>query len=68
MANTTKTGAFLVGKDNTTYWSANGQPNAEDTPSASETSVSEFLVEKYTGSLSRQDEIPRKPVAAMSYG
>lgn len=62
---TTK-GSFVIGKDNVTRWSAAGSvaPTQASTTSGSNT----FKCEVYTGALDRDDEVPRKPVAAMSYG
>ena len=71
MENTTK-GSYLVDSDGYTYWSPTGA-GAAASGSTNMTSSSEGegqlnIVEQFTGELTRNDSIPRKPVASMSYG
>ena len=61
---TTK-GSFLVNKQGFSYWSASG---ASPEASSAASSADPAAVQPYTGELSRDDIVPQKPVAAMSYG
>ena len=62
-------GAMLVDANGFSYWSPSGKPQggAGGSAGASE-AQGQPRVEQYTGTLNRDDEIPHKPVAAMSYG
>lgn len=62
---TTK-GTFLVDKQGFSYWSASGASTKESGSSNSASSPAE--IQPFTGELSRDDFVPQKPVAAMSYG
>ena len=60
-------GKFLVDENNRTYYSASGQGKQGGALEESKGGDS-HKVEKYSGTLDRDDYIPTKPVAAMSYG
>ena len=60
-----KKGRFLVDSNNCTYWSAAGANSSSQNEEVKDES---YKVEKYSGVLDREDYIPKKPVAAMSYG
>ena len=78
MENTTKcAGRFLVDSAGRSYWSASGKPDKSGGPPVSEevkapaqqeAPGSREGVGKYTGELLRDDPVPKKPVAAMSFG
>ena len=61
---TTK-GTFLVNKQGFSYWSASG---ASTQASGSSSSDAPAEIQQYTGELNRDDFVPQKPIAAMSYG
>ena len=61
--NTTK-GKFTVDENGNPMWSASGA----GTPSTSESVVQQSAAGAYTGKLERNDAVPIKPVAAMSFG
>ena len=63
--NTTK-GSFAVDENGRPYWSAAGSSTASTQGGASTQIVS--AAGAYTGKLERNDAVPIKPVAAMSFG
>ena len=67
-----KAGEFLVDTDGRSFWSTSGsgasKAAADQINSSSQPAASGWKVEKYTGELSRDDDLVKKPVAAMSFG
>jgi hypothetical protein len=70
MADTAKGGAFTIDAQGNTVWSGAGQAVQAQPSSQIESNgpSEQHPVEAYTGTLSRADAIPRKPIASMSYG
>lgn len=69
MANTAKQGTFVIDAQNNTVWSSSGQSvDTKDSSQIDSGSGGLHQVEVWTGELSRDDSIPSKPIAAMSYG
>jgi len=63
------TGAFTVNAKGFSVWSPNGQQPSGTSGSGSSSGPAGYdRVSQYTGTLSRDDYVPTKPVAAMSYG
>lgn len=68
-----KGGEFLVDGDGRSFWStsasAGSKPAEGQIDSGSQQATqSGWKVEKYTGELTRDDDLVKKPVAAMSFG
>jgi hypothetical protein len=61
--NTTKLGRFIVDKDGKSAWVA---ASSKAVGGGSKVGVS--TVGEYTGTLDRNDPVPSKPIAAMSFG
>lgn len=63
-------GKFLIDSQGRTYWAGNGEEKKGDAPSTRQATQSamEKKVEGYTGEMSRDDPVPFRPVATMSYG
>lgn len=70
MDSTPSTGTFMIDANGRSFWSASGGPGGPmpvDNGSGP-AAPGVHSVEKYTGVLGRDDDVPVKPVAAMSYG
>ena len=61
------TGSFTVNAQGFSVWSASGKTESFS-PSTGVSSADANRVSVYTGTLNRDDYVPKKPVAAMSYG
>lgn len=61
-------GQFLIDETGRSFWSTSGKQETQIDSSDKGQSGGMNSVEVYTGVLSRNDDIPVKPVAAMSYG
>jgi hypothetical protein len=64
---TTK-GTFTVDSKGFSVWSQNGAATSSSTGGSSASIDQPDAVQKYTGTMSRDDNVPKKPVAAMSCG
>ena len=62
---TTKQGTFQVDQDNNSVWTPKGAAPQKQTSQAPQ---GLHPVEVFTGSLNREDPVPTKPIAAMSFG
>ena len=63
----TKAGRFVVDSNGKSVWKSSGQVNS-GAGSRGDVLASIQTVGEYTGTLERNDPVPQKPIAAMSFG
>ena len=65
---TTKVGKFIVDKDGISVWIGGAGKGATGAVDRRNVLASVSTVGEYTGVLERNDPVPQKPIAAMSFG